>query len=79
MVDALMVRRLREDEIPAVSALLTRVFWSSPISETLAPDPARREAISQWLFASNARYGLLYGEAWVAVGDDEAPIGAAIW
>ena len=63
----------------AVSALLTRVFWSSPISETLAPDPARREAISQWLFASNARYGLLYGEVWVAVGDDGAPIGAAIW
>jgi ribosomal protein S18 acetylase RimI-like enzyme len=79
MVDALTIRRLREDEVPAVSALLTRVFWSTPISETLSPDPVRREAISRWLFASNARYGLLYGEVWAAAGADGALIGAAIW
>src|SRR5437867_2224031 len=75
MVDALAVRRLREDEIPAVSTMLTRAFWSTPLTETISPDPARREAISRSLFASNARYGFLHGEGWVAAGADGALLG----
>ena len=79
MADALTVRRLGADEIDSVAAMLTRAFWSTPLTETFSPDPARREAISLWLFASNAHYGVLYGEVWVAVDGDGVPRGAAVW
>ena len=79
MADVATVRLLHADEIDAVAAMLTRAFWSTPITETFSPDPDRCETISRWLFASNARYGILYGEVWVAVGSDGALLGAAIW
>jgi ribosomal protein S18 acetylase RimI-like enzyme len=79
MADASAVRQLHEHEIDAVAAMLTRAFWSTPLTETFSPDPATREAISLWLFASNARYGLHYGEVWVAATPDGALLGAAIW
>jgi ribosomal protein S18 acetylase RimI-like enzyme len=79
MVDPLTVRLLREGEIDAVTALLTRAFWSTPLTETFSPDPAHREPISRWLFGSNARYGFHYGEVWVAAAADGALLGAGIW
>jgi ribosomal protein S18 acetylase RimI-like enzyme len=80
---AVEVRQIEQSEvaheIERVAAMLTRAFWSSPLTELFAPDPARREEISRWLFAGNLRYGLLYGEVWVAASADGAPRGSAIW
>jgi ribosomal protein S18 acetylase RimI-like enzyme len=79
VADAMTVRCVREDEVDAVAAMLTRAFRSTPLIETFSPDSARREEISRWLFTSNARYGVLYGEVWAALEDDGVPHGSAIW
>ena len=73
------VHQIESPGVDAVAAMLTRAFWSTPLTEQFAPDPARREEVSRWLFAANARYGLLYGEVWAATSPNGAPQGAAIW
>src|SRR3954452_20832975 len=73
------VRLLDPVEIDAAAAMLTRAFWSSPLTELLAPDLSRRDEISRWLFGGAVRDGLRYGEVWAAVSGNGAIQGAAIW
>src|SRR3954452_8580931 len=73
------VRLLDPVEIDAAAAMLTRAFWSSPLTELLAPDLSRRDEISRWLFGGAVRDGLRYGEVWAAVSANGAIQGAAIW
>jgi len=74
-----LIRRLREREIGQAAGMLARAFKDAPLTEVLAPDPARRDAASRWLFGSNLRYGHQYGEVWAAIGPGRAVDGAAIW
>jgi GNAT superfamily N-acetyltransferase len=75
MVDVSAMRRLREDEIPELSAMLARAFANDPLAAILASEPAQYETVAHWFFATVVRYGMAYGEVWT-VGERE---GAAIW
>ena len=75
MADISAVRRLRDDEIPEVTAMLVRAFANDPLASVLAADPSHYALAASWFFASVVRYGLKYGEVWT-VGERA---GAAIW
>jgi ribosomal protein S18 acetylase RimI-like enzyme len=75
MVDVSALRRLREDEIPELTAMLTRAFAHDPLAAILAADPAQYETAAHWFFGTVVRYGMAYGEVWT-VGERA---GAAIW
>jgi GNAT superfamily N-acetyltransferase len=59
--------------------MLVRAFVESPLTGVMAPDPASRDAASRWLLGSNLRYGVRYGEVWVALSPRRVVQGAAIW
>src|SRR3954454_7979057 len=73
------IRQLRERELGPATAVLVRAFVEPPLTGVLEPDSARRDAASRWLFGSNLRYGLRYGEVWAAVGARATVQGSAIW
>jgi ribosomal protein S18 acetylase RimI-like enzyme len=73
------IRQLRERELGPTTAMLARAFMEAPLTQVLAPDRARRDAASRWLFGSHLRYARRWGEAWAAVGPGRAITGASIW
>jgi RimJ/RimL family protein N-acetyltransferase len=74
-----IVRQLREREHGRAAATLARAFVDAPLTPVLAPDPARRDAASRWLFGSHLRYAQRWGEAWGALGPGRSVQGAAVW
>jgi ribosomal protein S18 acetylase RimI-like enzyme len=74
-----LIRRLREREHGRAAGMLARAFAEAPLTQVLAPDPARRDGASRWLFGSHLRYASRWGEAWGAVGPGRAVHGAVIW
>jgi ribosomal protein S18 acetylase RimI-like enzyme len=73
------IRRLHQRELGPATGMLVRAFVESPLTGVVAPDPASRDAASRWMFGSNLRYGLLYGEVWAALSPRRVVQGAAIW
>jgi ribosomal protein S18 acetylase RimI-like enzyme len=67
---------LREADVPAAAAALSRAFYSDPLQVYTLPDPVEREQRSPALFSAALRYGLLFGEVLTTPG---TPEGAAIW
>src|SRR3954463_12424862 len=74
-----LIRQLREREYERAAATLARAFRDAPLTQLLAPDPARRDPAGRWLFGSHLRYASRWGEAWGAFGPGRAVQGAAIW
>jgi ribosomal protein S18 acetylase RimI-like enzyme len=71
----IVLRRLRGDEIGAASLMLARTFVTDVFPALLADDVTARFEASRWAFEGFLRYGLAFGEVWVA-GDLE---GITIW
>ena len=67
---------LREADLPAAAAGLSRAFYHDPLQIYTLPDPAERAGRSPPLFEAALRSGLLFGEVLTTAG---APLGAAIW
>ena len=66
---------LRENDLPAAAAALSRAFYDDPLQVYTLPDPVEREERSPALFTAALRYGLLFGEV-LTTPDVQ---GAAIW
>ena len=67
---------LRERDLPAAAAALSRAFHDDPLQTYVFPDPVERAARSPALFTPLLRYGLLFGEVLTTAG---GPVGAAVW
>jgi hypothetical protein len=67
---------LRESDLPAAAAALSRAFQDDPLQTYVLPDPVERAAQSPGLFAPLLRYGLNFGEVLTTAG---SPAGAAVW
>src|SRR6478735_391512 len=67
---------LRERDLPAAAAALSRAFDHDPLQMYVFPDPVERAARSPALFTPLLRYGLLFGEVLTTAG---GPVGAAVW
>ena len=67
---------LRERDLPAAAAALSRAFHDDPLQMYVFPDPVERAARSPALFTPLLRYGLLFGEVLTTAG---GPEGAAVW
>src|SRR5438132_14315502 len=67
---------LRERDLPAAAAALSRAFQDDPLQKYVLPDPVERAAQSPGLFAPLLRYGLNFGEVLTTAG---SPAGAAVW
>jgi len=67
---------LRERDLPAAAAALSRGFHDDPLQMYVFPDPVERAARSPALFTPLLRYGLLFGEVLTTAG---GPVGAAVW
>lgn len=67
---------LREGDLPAAAAALSRAFQDDPLQKYVLPDPVERAAQSPGLFAPLLRYGLNFGEVLTTAG---SPAGAAVW
>src|SRR5947208_10136531 len=67
---------LRERDLPAAAAALSRAFHDDPLQMYVFPDPVERAARSPALFTPLLRYGLLFGEVLTTAG---GPVGAAVW
>ena len=67
---------LRERDLPAAAAALSRAFHDDPLQTYVFPDPVERAARSSALFTPLLRYGLLFGEILTTAG---GPVGAAVW
>ena len=67
---------LRERDLPAAAAALSRAFHDDPLQMYVFPDPVERAARSPALFTPLLRYGLLFGEVLTTAG---GPAGAAVW
>ena len=67
---------LRERDLPAAAAALSRAFHDDPLQMYVFPDPVERAARSPALFTPLLRYGLLFGEILTTAG---GPVGAAVW
>src|SRR5438093_3124542 len=67
---------LREGDLPAAAAALSRAFQDDPLQTYVLPDPVERAAQSPGLFAPLIRYGLNFGEVLTTAG---SPAGAAVW
>ena len=67
---------LRERDLPAAAAALSRAFQDDPLQKYVLPDPVERAAQSPGLFAPLLRYGLNFGEVLTTEG---SPVGAAVW
>src|SRR5258708_39283535 len=67
---------LREGDLPAAAAALSRAFQDDPLQTYVLPDPVERAAESPGLFAPLLRYGLNFGEVLTTAG---SPVGAAVW
>src|SRR5437870_1912575 len=67
---------LREGDLPAAAAALSRAFQDDPLQTYVLPDPVERAAQSPGLFAPLLRYGLNFGEVLTTAG---SPAGAAVW
>ena len=67
---------LREGDLPAAAAALSRAFQDDPLQKYVLPDPVERAAQSPGLFALLLRYGLNFGEVLTTAG---SPVGAAVW
>jgi ribosomal protein S18 acetylase RimI-like enzyme len=66
---------LRETDVPAAAALLSRAFYNDPLQIYTLPDPVERAERSAALFSAALRYGLLFGEVFTT----PALEGVAIW
>jgi len=53
---------LREGDLPAAAAALSRAFQDDPLQTYVLPGPGERAAQSPGLFAPLLRYGLNFGE-----------------
>src|SRR5882724_11046932 len=67
---------LRERDLPAAVAALSRAFDHDPLQMYVFPNPVERAARSPALFTPLLRYGLLFGEVLTTAG---GPVGAAVW
>ena len=67
---------LRERDLPAAAAALSRAFHDDPLQTYVFPDPVERAARSPALFTPLLRYGLLFGEVLTTAG---GPVGAVVW
>ena len=67
---------LRERDLPAAAAALSRAFHDDPLQMYVFPDSVERAARSPALFTPLLRYGLLFGEVLTTAG---GPVGAAVW
>src|SRR5258707_15663182 len=67
---------LREGDLPAAAAALSRAFQDDPLQKYVLPDPVERAAQSPGLFTPLLRYGLNFGEVLTTAG---FPAGAAVW
>jgi len=67
---------LRERDLPAAAAALSRAFHDDPLQMYVFPDPVERAARSPALFTPLLRYGLLFGEVLTTAG---GPVAAAVW
>src|SRR2546430_16444300 len=65
---------LRERDLPAAAAALSRAFHDDPLQMYVFPDSVERAARSPALFTPLLRYGLLFGEVLSTAG---VPVGAA--
>ena len=67
--------RLRETDLPAAAAALSRAFQDDPLQVYTLPAPQERWERSPALFSAALRYGLLFGEVLTNAG---TPAGAAV-
>ena len=68
--------RMPESEIEKAGGVLSRAFCNDRISQFMSSDETERRNLLEWYFTAFARYGHLFGEAYVTKGETR---GVAIW
>lgn len=71
-----MIERLTEGDTERVGETLAKAFFNDPLAKYMLPDPDERRRLLPWHFATLARYGVLFGEAYTVRGSLH---GAAVW
>lgn len=70
------IERLAEDNAERAGATLAKAFFNDPLAVYMLPDPDERRTLLPWHFATLARYGALFGEAYTTGGGAR---GVAVW
>ena len=70
------IDRFGENEAERAGATLAKAFYDDPVVSYMLPDGEERRRLLPWHFATLARYGALFGEAYATTGDC---LGVAIW
>lgn len=70
------IERLAEDDAERAGATLAKAFFDDPLAVYMLPDPDERRRLLPWHFATLARYGALFGEAYTT---GSGAGGAAVW